>query len=469
MGRLAVLAGAALLSCSSACGWIEKDKAVSRRRAVEKRVVEVAESADLVDLKSFLEEDPTLANSFRWTSDAKGHDPFSIQHSVKSSRFLRTDTALTAALKARRLTAVELLLSSGADPNLSVDSEEVPLDILAVSKQRDETATALGRLLLSHGARLGPRTGKDGVQRTPLQVLLDAGAVKDDQDGLLRLYVSDSSALGATDFRGLAALHEAAWTCQDRAVEVLLEAGADPIARSVHSGAARSTQRTGDTPLHRAADCGRIGVVFALCAGGANPRLTNEAGETPLAAFRRIAAAHPDGSSTQAEPRRSESVAAALSPDGPCGTWYGRFLRDGRPATWGEVRAARYEFGCALGARSDCGDAGWAFDKGEGVPVDFAKAMAAYRKACDLKGAWACGMVGILHENGEGVAKDPAEAARWFGMGCDGNDGQSCSRLAGLARDGRGVAQDRTRALALFDKACAEKYQKGCEGARALR
>ena len=329
---------------------------------------------------------------------------------------------------------------------------------------------ALAKALVARGARLAPRTWeRTGETTSPLLTLVASGAVRDGEDGLLRLFASERTALGATNFRGLTPLHVAAMGCQDRTVEMLLEAGADPIARTVSSRDAWHSQRTGDTPLHSAADCGRIDVVFALCAGGANPRLTNEAGETPLAAYRRIAGPDPSRSATAADPGKYESFLAALAADGPCEAWYGRFLREGLPARWEAVRTARNELGCSFDSRSDCGDAGWAFHKGEGVAVDLSKAMAAYRKGCDLKRAWACGMVGTLHENGEGVPEEPVEAARWYARGCDGNDEQSCYRLGALARDGRGMAQDSARALALFEKACEHKYEKGCTAARALR
>jgi hypothetical protein len=105
---LGVLAGAIALSCLAACGLIEESKAAARREAAEKPVVEAAERGDLATLTSLLTKDPTLANSFRWTST---HNPLSKQH-TKQSWVVRSDTALTAALKARRLDGVGLLLST---------------------------------------------------------------------------------------------------------------------------------------------------------------------------------------------------------------------------------------------------------------------------------------------------------------------------------------------------------------------
>ena len=459
MRRVAVpVAGFFGLALAS-CGWVEESREAAKHDAAGLEAVQAAERGDVETLKALLAKDPQAANGKRWTTGKR-----------RGSMRALTDTALTAALKARNVAAVDLLLSAGADPNFVLDSGAVPLDVAAQVEPHDETALALAKALVAHGARLAPRTWeRTGETMSPLQSLDYSPSLSDSEEGLLRLFASDPAAIRATNLRGLTPLHAAARSCGARPVEVLLEAGADPNVRSVASKSAFPEQRTGDPPLHQAASCTELGSIFALCAGGANPRLANEAGEKPLEALQRAMTPDRIRNDTETMRRGRASVVAALSPGGPCETWYGRFLREGRPADWDAVHAARYEFACGFDERFDCGQSGWANHKGEGVAVDLGKAMAAYRKACGLKSAWACGMVGSLYDNGEGVAEDPAEASRWFGTGCDGDDGQSCYRLGALARDGRGVAQDRARALALFGKACAQKYEKGCEGARALR
>ncbi|MBK6404061.1 MAG: ankyrin repeat domain-containing protein [Holophagales bacterium] len=362
MRRIALSAAALFCLAVAACGWVEESREAAKHDATGMEALLAAERGDLETLRAVLAKDPKAANGKRWTSGTR-----------KGSMRALTDTALTVAVRARNLEAVDLL-GAGADANFLLDSGEAPLDVLAAAQPRDATALSLAKALVARGARLAPRTWeRTGETTSPLHTLVAAGAVRDGEDGLLRLFASERSALSATNGRGLTPLHIAAMGCQDRTVEVLLEAGADPIARTVSSRDAWPSQRTGDTPLHSAADCGRSDVVFALCAGGANPRLTNGAGETPLAAYRRIAGADPGRSATAADPRKYESVVAALGPDGPCEAWYGRFLREGRPARWEAVRVARYELGCSFDSRSDCGDAGWAFEKGEGSPSTSAR------------------------------------------------------------------------------------------------
>ncbi len=49
------------------------------------------------------------------------------------------------------------------------------------------------------------------------------------------------------------------------------------------------------------------------------------------------------------------ALVAALSPGGPREIWHGRFLREGRPAAWEAVRAARHELASAFDGPFDCG------------------------------------------------------------------------------------------------------------------
>ena len=459
MRRGAILAGISSLFVLASCGWIEESREAAKHDAAGLRALEAVERGDLETLRSVLGEDPKAANGKRWQTGRR-----------KGAMRTLVETALSAAIRSRNAEAVELLLASGADPNLELDSGDAPLEVLAGAGPHDDAALALAHALVARGARLAPRTvERTGGSVSPLLALIGSSNAAGPGDGLLRLYASDPAALRAMDLRGRTALHHAARGCDDRTVEVLLESGADPNVRSVRAAEAFPADRAADTPLHDAASCTSLGSIFALCAGGANPRLANEAGETPVDALRRIMTPEVLRSDTETMRRSRASVVAALSPAGPCEAWYGRFQQSGRPASWEAVHAARYEFACGFGERFDCGQAGWARHNGEGAAVDLAKAMDAYRKACALGGAWSCGMVGSLHDNGEGVPPDPAEASRWFTKGCDGGDGQSCYRLGLLARDGRGVEADPARALALFEAGCAKKYERACEAARASR
>lgn len=460
MRAACVLAAGALLLGLASCGWVEESREAAKHDAAGTLALEAAEKGDVGALRSILEKDPKAANGQRWRTLGRG----------RSAMRTLVDTALSVAIQARNGEAVELLLAAGADPNLELGNGDAPLEVLAAVEPHDETAVALARALVARGARLAPRKReRTGESVSPLFALLAASGADDGADALLRFFASDPAAVRATDVRGRTPLHHAARTCSALPVEILLEAGGDPNVRAVETAETFSTDRAGDTPLHDAASCTSLGSVFALCAGGANPRLTNGAGESPAGTLKRILTPERDRADTEAMRRSRASVAAALAPGGPCEDWHGRFLRSGRPDSWEAVHAARYDFACGFGEHWDCGQAGWAFHKGEGAAVDLARAMVSYRKGCDLGSPWACGMAGSLHEQGEGVPVDASEAARWYARGCDGGDGQSCGFLGTLTRDGRGVDQDRERALGLLDKACAKGFERACEAARGLR
>jgi TPR repeat protein len=60
---------------------------------------------------------------------------------------------------------------------------------------------------------------------------------------------------------------------------------------------------------------------------------------------------------------------------------------------------------------------GRAYQHGEGIPQDYARAAALYRKAADQGNAKAMHNLGVLYEQGQGVKRDPAEALKWYRQG----------------------------------------------------
>lgn len=53
---------------------------------------------------------------------------------------------------------------------------------------------------------------------------------------------------------------------------------------------------------------------------------------------------------------------------------------------------------------------------GDGVPLDYAKALHWYRQAADLGDKTAQFQIGLMYQTGQGVKVDEAEAHRWFTM-----------------------------------------------------
>ena len=447
-----------LVASLSGCGWIERQKASAARRALEDEAVAAAKAGDLAKVKRMLADDRSLANAPDRFYPRKG-------------RFREVGTMLTAAVSSGNPALVDLLLASGLDPNAGgADSRTRPLHLAAGLKAEDGSALEVAGLLLARGARLDPL---DDGGRTPVHVLLNRGGEEAPRLPLLNLFLARPGATELRDEDGRTPLHFVAYFRQPLLLEALLLAGADPNARVTTKDRLEGAEPiNGETPLHAAVrgseGAGRADGVLVLCAAGADPAARNDAGQTPEELARALVAARRTASPALAE--AGESLAAAVSPAGPCASWLARFRAGGRPASFAPVRLAEREYNCDAGDYLDCQELAKAYQDGDGVGKDPAKALSLFTRACEAKSGWACAMVGSFVASGRGVgAADPAGAARWFSRACDAGHGWSCNRLGEMARDGEGVARDTGRALALFEKACQEKEDAGCANGRALK
>lgn len=441
------------------CGWIERQKAAAARRALEDEAIAAAKAGDLPKVKATLARDPSLANAVERFYPRKG-------------RIREVGTMLTAAVSSGKPELVELLLGAGLDPNAGgADTRTRPLHVAASLKIPDGSEVRIAELLLSRGARLD---ALDDGGRTPVHVLLNRGGEEAPRLPLLRLFLARPGATELRDEDGQTPLHFVASFRQQVLLEALLLAGADPNAKvTTMKRLEGATPINGETPLHSAVrgseGSGRTEGVFALCAAGADPAARNDAGQTPEALARALAASHAAGYPPGLA-KAGESLAASAAPGGPCSTWLARFRAEGRPTSFAPVRLAQREYNCAAGDYLDCQELAKAYQEGDGVEKDLAKSLALFTRACEEKSSWACSMVGSFVASGRGVAAaDPAGAARWFERACDQGHGWSCNRLGEMVRDGEGVPQDANRALALFVKACQQKDEQGCANGRALK
>jgi len=92
---------------------------------------------------------------------------------------------------------------------------------------------------------------------------------------------------------------------------------------------------------------------------------------------------------------------------------------------------------------------GLLYNKGQGVPQDYAEAAKWYLKAAEAKQrgvlraiAQAQCNLGILYYNGQGVPQDYAEAAKWYLKASERNNAQAQLTLGMMHADGQGVPQD---------------------------
>lgn len=127
---------------------------------------------------------------------------------------------------------------------------------------------------------------------------------------------------------------------------------------------------------------------------------------------------------------------------------------------------------CALGDRDGCFFAGYAYESGNGVPIDQATAVARYRTICD-KGfdVLCCTRLADHYVSGEGVTRDPARAAAIYRQHCgDGKTGggASCRKLAALYERGEGVEKDLVKAGELYLEACNTLEPSACPDAKRL-
>jgi len=153
-------------------------------------------------------------------------------------------TPLHVAAQSGRAAVAALLISAGAEVNAKNNEGHTPLHLATAHDQKTVVA-----LLLSQGAELG---AKDNEGRIPLHLAI-AGLTEYRQtgEGVTQIALAMPSLELAT---------------------LLLSKGSDPGAQD----------NEGDTPLHRAAEVGRVEMVNLLLSAGVNPDVRNKHRSTPL-------------------------------------------------------------------------------------------------------------------------------------------------------------------------------------------
>jgi TPR repeat protein len=111
---------------------------------------------------------------------------------------------------------------------------------------------------------------------------------------------------------------------------------------------------------------------------------------------------------------------------------------------------------------------GRAYQRGEGVPKNFAEALKWYRKAADQGNAKAQNNLGAAYTNGTGVPKDHTEAVKWYRKAAEQGHVTSQRNLALSYNKGEGVPKDEIEALAWFNIAAATGDQNAATSRGAL-
>jgi hypothetical protein len=116
----------------------------------------------------------------------------------------------------------------------------------------------------------------------------------------------------------------------------------------------------------------------------------------------------------------------------------------------------------ALQAAADQGDVTAQYDlarcyeKGRGVPQDYAKAVVLMRQAADHGYAPAQGQLGYYYGRGLGVANNPAEALKWYQLSAGQSNAVAQFALGYIYSTGRGVPQDLDQAVQWWQKAAGQ-------------
>lgn len=135
------------------------------------------------------------------------------------------------------------------------------------------------------------------------------------------------------------------------------------------------------------------------------------------------------------------SVAAARTSP-PSAERAQQILEQNRPLAQNGDASAQYNMGVL-------------YDRGYGVPRDYARARQWYEKAAAQHYPRAEHNLGVMYETGKGVARDPGRAAKWFRRGADDGQAASQNNLAVLYMQGKGVAQNTGKAAFWAARAAA--------------
>lgn len=92
-------------------------------------------------------------------------------------------------------------------------------------------------------------------------------------------------------------------------------------------------------------------------------------------------------------------------------------------------------------------------NNGETLPVDFAKALEAFKHAAEGGLTEATFNIGLAYYVGKGVKADPYEARKWLDRAADGGLAKAAVMLGVMALRGHGMTPNKDTALAYLDRA----------------
>lgn len=147
-----------------------------------------------------------------------------------------------------------------------------------------------------------------------------------------------------------------------------------------------------------------------------------------------------------------EQQAASGDADAQCGLGFLYEKGDGVPQNYAQA-AAWYHKSAERGDAEAQYMLGGLYEAGYGVPQDYAQTAIWYRKAAEQGYAMAQFDLGLLYDKGKGVPQNYAEAAGWYRKSAEQGDLKAQWSLGALYHEGLGVPHDDAEAYFWYDLA----------------
>lgn len=131
-------------------------------------------------------------------------------------------------------------------------------------------------------------------------------------------------------------------------------------------------------------------------------------------------------------------------------------------SAWGSGAELGAEQACEEGVAEACRLTAEAYVSGDGVPVDFARAIARFGDACELGSAESCVVLAERYRDGLDVEADPARSAEWYAAGCEGGLGDACRLVGDLHRQKAFAEASPEHAMGYYRSGCNQRDAQSC-------
>jgi C-terminal peptidase prc len=127
---------------------------------------------------------------------------------------------------------------------------------------------------------------------------------------------------------------------------------------------------------------------------------------------------------------------------------------------------------CDLRDREACATLAESYERGRGVPTDFAIAVSLYGWACSAGYGNACTSLGLMSQDGRGSPKNLKEAEAYFQQGCQLGSAVGCTNagVCALTQHTWEIwsVSNRSKGIAYYQKACDLGEPIGCSNLAAI-